>query len=241
MHYDVLDKKNRTARDVVWHSTPEADFLTAWHTAYRGQPLEPQSMNLITRRTVVFIKDPGYALVFDSVREEGSGPGEGPYFSLAQNWHSPFPFKQLSATTARTKGRSAMLIAFARENFLRRIECGADFAGDEATSPSEYPERHYLRARRWMDVEYRGACGFTTLLFPFKGKAPKVSIKPLPLEGAEPYRADAFQITTPKGKDVIVLNPEKMPGLTFQGQELNGRALLTLGNDRGVVSDVLQW
>ena len=55
---------------------------------------------------------------------------------------------------------TACLLAFARDECLRRLETGADFAGDEATGTGEYPERHYLRARRWMPVEYQGAFGF---------------------------------------------------------------------------------
>ncbi len=235
MHYDILDAKNRAARDVVWHSTPEADFLSAWHTAYRWQPLEPQSVQVAMRRTVVFVKDPGYTLVFDGAWEESGSGKEGPYFSLTQNWHSPFPFRQLSPTSARTKGTEAVLLSFAREDFLRRLECGVDFAGSEATGPGEFPERYYLRARRWMDVEYRGATGFASVLMPFTGEAPAVSIQPLELAGARLYREDAFEIVTPRGKDVIVLNPEKRDGLSFRGKPIAARALISLGNGRGTV------
>jgi len=168
------------------------------------------------------------------VREDTSSQStDGPRFSLTQNWHSPFPFRQLSATTARTKGRAAMLLAFASAEYLRRLECGADFAGSEATGPGPYPERHHLRARRWMDVDYRGACGFATLLFPFTGKTPEASIAALPLDGANLYRAGAFRVATPRGKDVVVLNPEGMPGITFRGRQVRARAILELGNRRG--------
>ena len=235
MHYDIMNTHTRAGRDPVWHSTPEADFLTAWHRAYRNQPNEPQSVWAIVRRTVVFVKDPGYALVFDGAWKESSFGQDGPGFSVTQNWHSPFPFKVVAPGVVRTKGRAACLLAFARGEYLRRLETGADFAGDEATGTREYPERHYLRARRWMPVQYQGASGFGTLLYPFSGKMPRASIRPLPLKGAPKYRADAFEVTTPRGRDVIVLNPDQMPGLSFRGKLFPHRARLRLGNRRGEV------
>lgn len=228
MHYDNTDPTNRRGRDVVWESTREYDFFTAWHQAYRGHPLEPQAVDAVVRRTVLFVKDPGYAVVMDAAWLPVSDE-EGPYFSVTQNWHSPFPFAVVGEGQARTSGKAACLVAVARPELLRRLETGADFAGSEATGPGPYPERHYLRARRWMEVDYRGATGVETLLYPFRGRQPRVRFRALPLEGAPLFRAGAFEVRHPGGRDVILLDPERLGGMSFEGEPLTSRAELRRG------------
>ena len=248
MHYDCVDHNatgagvtgcgweghpdfaSRAGRDPVWHSTPEADFFTAWHAAYRANWREPQTLDLHVRRTVVCVKDPGYVLVSDVAWEPQSNH-EGPNFSVTQNWHSPFPFQVLAPGVARTVGGPACLLAFAPQPCLRRLETGADFAGEEAPAGKEYPERHYLRARRWMPVEHRGATGVTVVLYPFHGEPPAVSVETLPLAGIPLFRGVAFAVTTPRGRDIIVLNPDRLPGVTFDGQPFTERCLVRLGRD----------
>lgn len=220
-------------RDPVWQSTPEADFFTAWHGAYRENWREPQTTNIFLRRTVVFVKDPGYVLVSDAAWEPNTR-SDGPGFSVTQNWHSPFPFQQLAPGMARTDGDAASLLAFAPQPYLRRLETGADYTHDESPTDQEYRERHYLRARRWMPVDYRGATGVTVLLYPFRGEAPSISIETLPLDDAPLFRAGAFAINTPRGRDIIVLNPDRLPGVTFNGTAFTERCqvLLDHGHDR---------
>jgi len=234
MHFDNLDNTNRMGRAPYWHSTPQVDFFTAWHHAYRAHPYEPQAVDAHIRRTVVFVKDPGYALVYD-VAWEPSPVSGGPHLSITQNWHSPFPFRVAAPGLVRTEGDAACLLAFARPERLRRLEPGIDYAGNEASGGLEYPERYHLRARLWMDVEYRGASGIATLLYPFTGEAPEVAISPLPLDGAASYRADAFEIVTPRGRDIIVLNPEAMAGISIASTPFTERALVRLDNGRGEV------
>jgi hypothetical protein len=217
----------RTGRDVCWFSTPEIDFFSAWHGAYRANWREPQTVDIKVRRTVIFVKDPGYVLVSDCAFEEHSN-NEGPNFSVTQNWHSPFPFKVLSPGIARTTGRKACLLAFAPQPYLRRLEAGVDYAGDEAAVSKDFPERYNLRARRWMPVEYRGATGVTSVLYPFQGKAPDVSIEVLPLDGEQLFRTGGFAITTPHGRDVFYLNPERLPGVAIDAKEFKSRARVRL-------------
>ncbi len=254
MHYDNVDRTGpdsdtrlsgstwnghpdfaaRAGRDPVWHAAPAADVFTAWHGAYRANWREPQSVDIAIRRTVVFVKEPGYLLVCDVARETNSN-NEGPNFSVTQNWHSPAPFTVLGPGRARTAGEAACLLAFAPQPHLRRLEVGADFAGDETSAESLYPERHYLRARRWMPVEYRGATGVTVLLAPILGEVPDITIETLDLDGAPLFRAGAFAVTTPRGRDLILLNPERLPGITFAGEPLTARAVVRLANGRGNV------
>ncbi len=249
MHYDNVDRTGpdtdnrlsgstwkghpdftaRGGRDPQWHSTPEVDIFTAWHGAYRANWREPQTVDIAIRRTVVFVKDPGYLLVSDVAWETNTN-NEGPNFSVTQNWHSPRPFTVLAPGIARTTGEeAACLLAFAPHPYLRRLETGADFAGEESPANARYPERHYLRARRWMPVEYRGATGVTVLLYPFRGAQPEVTIETLPLDNDAPlFRAGAFAVTTPRGSDLILLNPDRLPDLAFNGRPLMAQAEVRL-------------
>lgn len=206
-------------RDPVWRSTPEVDFFTAWHGAYRANWREPQTTDIRVRRTVVFVKDPGYVLVSDVAWEPNSN-NEGPNLAVTQNWHATKPFEVLGPGRAVTAcNGAACLLAFAPEPCLRRLEAGTDYTQDEAPGKRDYPERYHLRARRWMPVEHRGATGVTVLLYPFQGEEmPEVSIDTLPLEGAPLFRAGAFAVTTPRGRDVIVANPDRLPGIACAGR-----------------------
>jgi len=174
MHF-TTDAAHRAGRDPLWASAPAADFFTAWHSAYRHHDLEPQTLDLALRRTVLFVKDPGYAVVCDVawIHGEAVGLGEGPDFAITQNWHSPAPFTVEGLRSARTTGDPACLLTFARPELLRRLEPGVDYAGAESPRSVLCPERYHLRARLWRDVEYRGAQGLTVLLYPFAGTPPQ--------------------------------------------------------------------
>ncbi len=216
-------------RDPVWRSTPEVDFFTAWHGAYRANWREPQTIDARVRRTVVFVKDPGYLLVSDVAWETASN-NEGPNLAVTQNWHATRPFEVVGPGRAVTASNSAAcLLAFAPEPCLRRLEAGTDYTHDEAPGARDYPDRYYLRARRWMPVEHRGATGVTVLLCPCKGGGePAVGIETLPLEGAPLFRAGAFAVTTPRGRDVIALNPDRLPGISFQKRAVSRRGQVWL-------------
>ncbi len=234
-HFDCADAADVRGRDVFWHSSPEIDYFSACHTAYRYYRLGSESANAVVRRTVVFVKDPGYALVFDSVRRLESPEQAG--FVITQNWHSPFPFTVAGPGMVRTKGRPAMLLAFARTENLRRLEAGVDFAGDEVSVKSAWSDRYHLRARRWMPTDENAiVVGFATLLYPFKGAMPKVTIRPVEAKGAEQFQAEAFEVRTSAGRDIIVLNPERLDGLAWKGRKSTARCLVELGRGRGKVA-----
>ncbi|MDY7009604.1 MAG: heparinase II/III family protein [Planctomycetota bacterium] len=227
-HFDCAVADDVRGRDVFWHSEPEIDYFSACHTAYKYYRLGSESANAIVRWTVVFIKDPGYAFVFDSVRRLASPEPAG--MAITQNWHSPFPFAPVRPGLVRTKGRPAMLLALARTENLRRLETGVDFAGDEVTVKSTYSDRYHLRARRWMPIaEHDGVVGFATLLHPFKGATPNITVRPVEAKGAELFRAEAFEVRTPAGRDVFVLNPERLDGMVWKGRKFASRCLIELG------------
>jgi len=234
MHYDNTDPILRAGRDPVWHSTPQVDFFTAWHTAYRAHPHEPQHLDACVRRTVVFVKDPGYVLVSD-VAWTPHAENDGPHFSVTQHWHAPFPFQVLAPGVARTTGATACLLAFAPQPFLRRLETGVDFAGDEVAAEQEYPERYYLRARRWMPVEHHGATGVTVLLYPYRGEPPAVAIETLACPGAPLFHAGAFAVVTPRGRDTIVLNPDRLSGLSVDGRPVSVAGVIRLAGGPGEI------
>ena len=235
----IYDCRPCIGEDLAWYSDDRIDYVSAFHTAYRDQQpqehrVHHQSADLIVRRTVLFVKDPGYALVLDSVRDEHTGRFNR---ATTQHWHSPHGFHVLGPARARTKGRVGCLLAWAYPKTIQRIETEADFNADDVTQFHHPPhdQWHHLRARTWMDTGYDGCLGFATLLYPFKtvGECEDVSIRCLKLGGGTRYCADAFEVTTPAGRDTFVLNPELQQDLTFRNRPVTGRALVKLGNRRG--------
>ena len=81
-------------------------------------------------------------------------------------------------------------------------------------------------------AEYSGVVGFATLLYPFKGATPKVAIRPVSMKGAVPFCAEAFEVRTPAGRDTIVLNPERLDGLVWNGRKFTARCMVKLGKGR---------
>jgi hypothetical protein len=229
-HFDADDIDWRVPKDPVWLSTPDLDFLTCHHRAYRYNALEPQSTNITIRRTVVFVKDPGYALVFDSAIPENS---PNPIFTITQNWHSPWPFRTLGPDRARTEGEKAMLLIWGRRQWLRRLEPGIDYGGEETKEEGRWAERYHLRARRWADIGYDGAIGFATVLYPFEGSPPEVTVRPVEAkcEAAHTHRAEAIEVTRHDGRDLFVLNPETLPGLRFENRPVSAMGFVKLAGE----------
>lgn len=227
------DSRPVMGEGVLWHSDEKVDVFSALHRAYRAVPQNEHrphvaSGDLVVSRTIVFVKDPGYALVVDSVRHE-----DGRAFNRAtsQWWHSPFGFRVLGKGVARTKGRKACLIAQAYPDTLRRMEIGTDFTEDEIPTfyPPLHPQWHHLRTRSWGETGETTGLGFATLLLPFVGGVPRASVHPLAVKGGVRFRADAFEVTTANGHDVVTLNPEGIEGATLSGKPLKAKVSIKLG------------
>ena len=230
MIYDCL---NVTGQDVAWHSDDTIDYFSATQRAYRyfvyGREHSGISPNIegLIRRTVVLVKDPGYLVVLDSVQDISHS---GFNRVISQYWHSPFPFKVMGPNAARTQGRQACLVVYGHTDGLHRMETSVDFAGEE--DGCSY-NRYRLRARRWMPVDYLHTPGFATVIYPFTGKMPEIKVEPLKTAGGAPWRTEALRITTPAGRDTIILNPEKLTEFTYRGKSISARARVNLGKKRG--------
>ena len=235
----TYDSRPCQGEDVLWHSDEAVDVFSAFHKAYRlvdpmGHRTHHSSADLVVRRTIVFVKDPGYALVMDSVRAEASDA-----FNRATScwWHAPRPFRVLGPGMARTTGSPGCLLAWARPETVRRLETGTDYTAEEggASHASLSGQCHNLRARTWMPDGHDGCLGFATLLLPFRGKPPEASVRPLKLKGAVPHRAEGFQVSLPQRKDVFVLNPERLRGISFRGEPIRSRAQIKLSGRREAI------
>ncbi len=233
-HYDC---RPVAGEDAAWYSDEHVDYFSAYHRAYRTVPSNEHrdylaSGDLIVRRTVVFVKDPGYALALDSVRPEDS---ENFNRATSCRWHSPHGFSILGPGLVRTNGSTACLLAFARPETLQRLETGLDFNAEDlgkGFNRVPYDQWHHLRARTWMPVGYQGCLGFAAVLYPFTNEVPELSLKPIPLRGQVMYRAEAFAVETPNGQDIFVLNPEKLPGVALADQPVPGRAAIKLADGK---------
>ena len=233
MIYDCRDVRGE---DVQWFSNDLVEYFSAYHRAYRyfvfgrgGTPVSP-NIEAKIRRTVVLVKNPGYVIVMDSVQDLNSPIFKG---AISQYWHAPKPFRVVRPGAARTEGRTACLLVQARTDGLHRLDASKDFGGAEIAHLGHGYERYCLRARRWMPINHRGISGFTTVLYPFQGRMPAVSVSPLPMEGASPWKTEAIRIVSPAGTDVVVLNPERVTGFAWHHQPMTARAYVRLGNRRG--------
>ena len=122
---------------------------------------------------------------------------------------------------------------WAHEDGLNGLEPGWDY--DESVEQAGKETRYSLRARRWFSQTHTGVNGFTTVIVPFKGKVPSVVVNPLKTAGGILYLNDAVEVTTPSGRDVFVLNPERLPGFLFKNRTAKNRADVSLGGRRGSV------
>lgn len=235
----IYDCRFMKGQDVAWYSDDKVDYFSATHWAYHyfvyGREKGDYSPNIEAkvRRTVVFVKDPGYVLVLDSVTDR-KHPGRFNR-AITQHWHSPSAFQQLAPDLARTKGRVGCLMAYARQDGLVRLDTGTDFSEAEGSVFGAAFSRHSLQARRWTPLDHNGIVGFATVLYPFKGKAPTLSFRALANDPTLMWRAEAYEVETSRGRDVLVLNPGRRPEVCAEGKACNGSASLRLGNGRGSI------
>ncbi|MBI2438116.1 MAG: heparinase II/III family protein, partial [Lentisphaerae bacterium] len=232
----IYDSRLVAGRDVQWFSNEMIDYFSAYHRAYRffvyGRDASPVSPNIEAkvRRTIVLVKDPGYVVVLDSVENINA-----PNFNdaISQYWHSPRPFRVVGPGRVRTEGNQACLLVYGQTESLHRLDTGIDFAGKEIAHLGHGYERYNLRARRWLPLNHLGISGFTTVLYPFTGRMPSVTLRSLPSTNGAPWKTEAIEVSGPHGRDRIVLNPECHKGFAVQGRPVTAQALAALGNRRG--------
>ena len=221
-----------------WYSDKRIDYFTAYHKAYRRIPdFEHRpyvgSCDAIVRRTVVFVKNPGYFVVMDSVRSEDGG---GFNKAISAYWHSCRDYKVLGKDRVRTEGRKAVAISWAHPEHVRRLNTSTDYLESETNvcnGREAYGERHCLRVRGWADPSDECCAGFVTLIHPYVGNVPKTSIKAVADTGQFQYRAEVLEIKSEAGTDLIALNPEKKSGISHDGRDIVERAVIRLDNRRG--------
>jgi hypothetical protein len=229
IHYDA---RGPAVSDVHWHSDTACDYFSAQHRCYRWLPNRDGcgyiiSMDALVRRTIVFVKDPGYLLVLDSVMDEDSPTAFNR--AITSHWHSPFGFSALGPQLARTNGSPGCLIALARPDGLRPFIIGLDHANEPESANEHYRERHHLRIRRWFKNAVGPCTGFATVLYPFAQTPPTLDFTVFALAGGAPFRAEGFTLRGPHGQHQFRLNPERLPGVSHAGQALTARAQITLG------------
>jgi len=235
----IYDNRDVKGENVAWHSDERIDYFSATHRAYRyfvfgreGKGVSP-NIEALVRRTIILVKNPGYAVVLDSVCDTNHAVFNR---AISQHWHSPAPFEVLARNCVQIKkqGDASALMIWAQPQSLHRLDVGVDFAGEEVAHLGTAEDRFNLRARRWMGLDHKGKCvGFTTVIFPFKGRTPSVDVRVLDTTGGGPWQTEAIEVVGPSGRDVIALNPENLPGFALGKKAVTGKALVELGNGRG--------
>jgi len=217
IEHATMNRHEHEGRDVVWHSTDEADFFSAYHLAYESRAAKVQ-------RQIVFVK-PGYWVIYDVIDAAEK------IFEVSSYLHAPRPFEILKRGTARVRGSKSCLVAFARSESIRHFTTAVDYGrADYTVVVGDAPERHRLVARTWRDVGDDRPITFATLLMPFRGKkAPRASIQPLTGKSAQTGRAEAFQVTIDRRKDVLVFNPARISGFTVGRKPVKGVMAARIG------------
>lgn len=249
----VYDSRLVGGQDVQWFSNEVIDYFSAYHRAYRffvyGRPRRPvrnsaehvsPNIEAKVRRTIVLVKNPGYVVVLDSVENVNSSNFN---LAISQYWHAPQPFRAVAPGKVRTEGKKACLLVYGQPESLHRLDPGVDFAGKEIAQLGQGYNRYSLRARRWLPLNHVGSSGFTTVIYPFTGEMPQVSVRSLPTANGSPWKTEAIEVSSPHGRDRIILNPEQLScrrqirlggkGFAVQGSPVTARALVMLGNRRG--------
>lgn len=238
----VYDSRRVKGEDVTWHSEEHVDYFSATHRAYhfycfgKTKVMTSPNIEALVRRTVLFVKDPGYAVVLDSVTDI-SKPD---YFgrSISQRWHGPKPFKAINPTTVKTIGRGpGIVMSWTHPETFQPLEFGTDFTREQVAKyvKGGY-DRHRVVARRWQPLDRtHGISGFATLLFPYASKAPEVSITAVDGPSKYQWRAETYEVQLPGRTDLITLNPERVDDLKILGKQNQAVARVKIGNQKRAI------
>ena len=203
-----MNRRENRGQDVLWLSTPAADFFSGWHEAYP---------KVRVQRQIVFVK-PDYWVVFDSIRSQEY------IFQVSDILHGVRPFRILGEGRARLEGEPSCLVVSAKPEELRRLYTQVDYARKDFAAPEHYrmaEERHRLTAMKWRDVGDQRPITFATLLLPFgQGDPPDIRIAPVVVSGDSTGQAEAFEVNWNGRTDTLVFNPAAAV-LTVKGRSVS--------------------
>lgn len=211
-----------TGQGVRWFQSAAVDYFSAWHDAFR-HPRSNQPVAKIHRH-ILFVRG-AYWMIYDVVE-----PVDETIFTLSSYLHSTRRFKRTGPGSALVTGRVGAVIDFAFKEEIKRLETGADVTRDEVTAKRLFTERHFLRVRKWAPIGYRGNLRYAMVIYPFKGKKPSAVVKPIEMRGSEPGVAEAFEVRTPAGRDLVVFNPWRKKGLKLGRRAVKTRAMWLRGS-----------
>jgi hypothetical protein len=203
-----MNRRESRGQDVLWLSTPAADFFSGWHEAYP---------KVRVQRQIVFVK-PDYWVVFDSVRSQEY------IFQVSDILHGVRPFRILGEGRARLEGEPSCLVVSAKPDELRRLTTQVDYDRKDFSAPDHYQlaeERHRLTGMKWRDVGDQRPIAFATLLLPFNGKEPPdIKLVPVSVSGDATGQAEAYAVTWNGRTDTLVFNPAAAT-LTVNGRSVS--------------------
>ncbi|MDP6111321.1 MAG: heparinase II/III family protein [Planctomycetota bacterium] len=195
LEHTKMNRQAHQGQDVLWHSTDEADFFSAHHTAY-------ESKRAKVTRQIIFVT-PDYWVIYDVV----TAPEK--IFQISSYLHAPRPFKILGNGEARVQGRESCLIKYAEPDSIRHFTTAVDYSAADYTGGDENTrERHRLVATTWSEIGDERPIRFVTLLVPFRGRPPKADIQ----ASAKDRRigeCEAFNVIVGNRRDVVVFNPTR--------------------------------
>ncbi len=190
-----MNRKENRGQDILWLSTPGADFFSGWHEAYP---------NVRVQRQIVFVK-PDYWVVHDVISATEY------IFQASNTLHAVRPFQILDHGRARLEGEPGCLVIFAKPEELRRLTTRVDYSGKDFTGTDVYrmaAERHRLTGMKWRDVGDPRPITFATLFIPFLGgEPPDIRIAPFSVSGDATGQAEAYEVSWKGRTDMLVFNP----------------------------------
>ncbi len=218
LDHHAMDRPAHEGREVYWFSDSRVDLFSAWHQAYGKVRIQ---------RQIVFFK-PDAWLIYDVVTAAEY------IFQATHCLHGVRPFLSTGPGRWRLQGRPSCLVAVAHPERIRRVETGvdydrADYGPLAESTPAYQHERHRLRLSSWQDVGSRRPITFATLLVPFSGKPPAVSLQPLPIRGDTTGQAGAFNVQLNGQRYRAIFNPA---GEDLTVGSRHGCAIITAGVGR---------
>ncbi|MBI5380733.1 MAG: heparinase II/III family protein [Opitutae bacterium] len=213
-----MNRKEHAGQDVLWRSTPAADFFSGWHGAYSQARVQ---------RQIVYVK-PDFWVMHDTVSAKEY------IFQASHVLHGVRPFRVLGEGRACLEGDPSCLVIQARPEELRRLTTQVDYEKkDYPNAPSHgmSNERHRLTAMQWRNVGDQRPITFTTLLLPFRGETPPaIQFEPVEVTGDASQQAAAYKIVWQGQTSTVVFNPAGAK-LTVAGRTIDARMAAAIAGE----------